>query len=59
MPVRRKMVNMTDEITSSNFVEDWKEKRAKTPPSLKFKQHSKQIAPKGKGLHWGALSSNL
>lgn len=41
---------MTHEITSLNIIEGWKEKRAKTPPSLKFKQHSKKIAPKGKGI---------
>lgn len=40
---------MTSESTSSSSIEIWKEKRAKAIPSLKFKQHSKKTAPKGKG----------
>src|SRR6187399_909595 len=42
---------MSDEITPSNFVKKWHEKRAKAIPALKFKQHSKKIHSKGKGLN--------
>lgn len=42
---------MSNKVTSSKLVETWKEKRSKAPPSLKFKQHSKKVSPKGKGLN--------
>lgn len=42
---------MSNDATSSNLVETWKEKRAREVPSLKFKQHSKKVTLKGKGLN--------
>lgn len=40
---------MSNEVTSATLIETWKEKRVKASPSLKFKQHSKEITPQGKG----------
>ncbi len=42
---------MSDDVTLTSLTETWKEKRTKATPSLKFKQFSKKIASKGKGLN--------
>jgi len=42
---------MSNEIASSKLVQSWKEKHAKEPPSLRFKQHSKKLTSKGVGLN--------
>lgn len=42
---------MSNKERTANGVEKWKVDRAKATPSLKFKQHSKKITPKGKGFN--------